>query len=670
MPYLIKGHLQDRIESKRNGDHIAVTSHSAPDESVIFSSGFIAAFIADSFIGFSKNLPPCVQLYNREYRSVIIGESSMSDLRIRMGIDPTNLQKSLELERNIAESMQFGALLASSFITIFFTLKPFERFSETAYSKGLFHHELYAREYGKKTNIIKEEEQAIQKPRRSSFNTPMRVCNDRDYTNNGGSSENSDNAKEEEEDHQGEEDDSEVEKEKLWSKKDSGDVDELPKPISKLNTWLPKTEILNDADKVVDKSSSNTNTSLPNKENSQNNNNNNNNKKEEDIYPINGYGCNYSFDPQKLSIRIYEFENDNTKHLSSSYYTTPNKGKWINNKIKRNNTISKNVSPKRSHIFTDRVHMRIESMYWNWKHFKIICSAYGINNSTVTGNMPTSNSSIKIGGTPSFQFPKGIYVQLVGKNGTSINICWSGILYLSLCGCWNDKTRQIIATNYGSVAECIELDDFQKRVLTTVFEIDPQIVLLHDIVRQPFVCQSQSSNRDYPYILGNEDYVCELWNHASEAGLIALEYYASVSTPLSGMNNSSLADKKRGIEMLKNRNNKLKQETSENISISNATSTSSSLSNSTSNTNGNGNINTNRVSLIKLNLKKSSNSNATINDDEQLKEETSKMIQNIKNETENYIKSDNNILFNNKESIGYEKISFGEELPVCIGCGS
>jgi ribonucleotide reductase alpha subunit len=349
------------------------------DHSKLFMSGWVACLFADSFLGYTFNLPEQVHWYQREFRSVIIGLSSVADTRMKCEISYWDIEDSLHLERNLMESVQCGCHMASLFTRIFVHGKAYNRFIEGAMHKGLFHHDLFGFYFGSGTNRDRFKDLAL-----------------------------SDRA---------------VLYPQFW-----------------------KTDI------------------------------------QEGVPLPRGY----------------------TSH-------TP-----IND-------------------------MKIESGRWNWSKMCPIICLYGDANSTKTGNMPTVSSSVVVGGTASFKPYSGMYTINKGKDGSTIETCWSAIEYLKKRGLWTSDLRAHIAKYQGSVVDHPSLTDRDRRILSTAFEIEPEILVLHDVVRLAFTDQSHSSNRYLTKKYCTSDYVCHLWAYGYDHGLVTLSYYISTDTVVLSGNNSSLA---------------------------------------------------------------------------------------------------------------------------------
>lgn len=369
------------------------------DHSKLFMAGFYSAIFADGFIGYTFNLPKDVHWYQKMYRSLIVGVSGVADSRINSGISYWDLEKSLVFERDIMESVQFGAQIASLFSRIFHQAYAYPKFLEGALQKGFFHHELFGKYYG----VVKQDTKIV-------------------------------------------------------------------------------------TDKHINASK----------------------------YPA--YAQLFSCTPKSA----YEFQNlnlDSNAVLYESMFDTKEYPKGYKTPING---------------------MTIESGRWNWHITKGMVMCYGEKNSTKTGNMPTSSSSVCVGATASFKPISGIHSVNSGNSANTIETCWPAVNYLAERNLWNSALKNHLASHAGSVLDFDDIDLVHKRVLSTAFEIEPQILILHDVVRGAFTCQSQSSNRYLNSKYVNAQNVVDMWLYAYERGIITLSYYINADTVVKTTNNSSL----------------------------------------------------------------------------------------------------------------------------------
>lgn len=61
-------------------------------------------------------------------------------------------------------------------------------------------------------------------------------------------------------------------------------------------------------------------------------------------------------------------------------------------------------------------------------------------------------------------------------------------------GLWNEKLRDKIIINNGSIQDIPEIPDVLKGIYKTAWEMSQKIIIDHAAERAPFICQSQSMN--------------------------------------------------------------------------------------------------------------------------------------------------------------------------------
>ncbi|MDH3236719.1 MAG: ribonucleotide-diphosphate reductase subunit alpha, partial [Alphaproteobacteria bacterium] len=92
----------------------------------------------------------------------------------------------------------------------------------------------------------------------------------------------------------------------------------------------------------------------------------------------------------------------------------------------------------------------------------------------------------------------------------------------------DDETWSSISTNEGSVQHLDCLDENQKAVFRTAFEIDQRWLIEHAADRTPFICQSQSLNLFLPADVHKRD-LHQLHFQAWKKGVKSLYYCRSKS---------------------------------------------------------------------------------------------------------------------------------------------
>jgi len=457
------------------------------DFSVLFAQGWFALRIANSFVSLNKNLPTFMQKYNQEYRSVIVGPSGVADTRIQCGISYLDLEKSLKLERDIQESMQFGCIMASNFLSTVIHKRAYPRFQEGCYAKGFFHHELYTKNFGHFIN-------------RDDFSKMEKSRNNL---------------------------------------------------LCKLNTEPQDYDSTQDTGNTYTK-----------------------NNRNFFIYKSPVYGSSDS-EYSELIQKVIEYSSKSTEELTQDGHFFMTQGYLINRlanlvTLKRPNYFEgyfkglyenyEEVLEQRTEYNLDKsensslqkkkeIIMKVESGMWSWENIRGLVMAYGLFNSTTTGAMPTSNSAIKIGGTPSFQPIQGIYVVKSGQHGNIVECSWAAINYLKSKKLWNNEIKRYIAINQGSIRGCPGVPENVQNVLLTAYEINPYVLIFHDAVRLAFNCQSMSSSRYLPVSYNTPEKYTQLLYYAYKLGIISLSYYTFVMSDVKGNTTSTLANNHVDVEV-------------------------------------------------------------------------------------------------------------------------
>ena len=131
---------------------------------------------------------------------------------------------------------------------------------------------------------------------------------------------------------------------------------------------------------------------------------------------------------------------------------------------------------------------------YNWEKLKSDIVIHGMRNSLLVAPMPTASTSQILGFNESFEpFTNNIFKRKT-LSGEFVVMNKYLIRDLIKLGVWNDKTRDNIITNDGSVQNLDDLSNDLKAVYKTVWEIKQKSLIDLSIQRGPYICQSQSLN--------------------------------------------------------------------------------------------------------------------------------------------------------------------------------
>lgn len=119
----------------------------------------------------------------------------------------------------------------------------------------------------------------------------------------------------------------------------------------------------------------------------------------------------------------------------------------------------------------------------------------GVRNTHRTAIAPTMSTSQLMGGTSQGiePFIGNVFVQQ-GAGGETIRVVPELLAIMKEKGVYNRDTLMDIANHDGSVQHVDWLDEDDKAVFKTAFEIDQNVILTLAAERQPYICQAQSIN--------------------------------------------------------------------------------------------------------------------------------------------------------------------------------
>jgi ribonucleoside-diphosphate reductase alpha chain len=125
----------------------------------------------------------------------------------------------------------------------------------------------------------------------------------------------------------------------------------------------------------------------------------------------------------------------------------------------------------------------------------------GIRNSHLLAIAPNANSSIIAGCSASIEPLKSN--AFTHRTRVGAHLVKNPYLALVLKGYndddeWLEKQWKSIILNEGSVQHLEWMDDWDKQIFKTAFELDQRWVIDHAATRQPFICQGQSVNLFFP----------------------------------------------------------------------------------------------------------------------------------------------------------------------------
>ena len=131
---------------------------------------------------------------------------------------------------------------------------------------------------------------------------------------------------------------------------------------------------------------------------------------------------------------------------------------------------------------------------WDWAALKSEIAHYGVRNSLLVAPMPTASTSQILGNNECFEpITSNIYVRRVlsGEFAVVNRYLVNDLIKLGL---WDDKMRNEIIANNGSVQNINNIPDEVKALYKTIWEIKQKAVIDMSAGRGPYIDQGQSLN--------------------------------------------------------------------------------------------------------------------------------------------------------------------------------
>ncbi|OII73088.1 ribonucleotide reductase R1 subunit [Cryptosporidium ubiquitum] len=130
----------------------------------------------------------------------------------------------------------------------------------------------------------------------------------------------------------------------------------------------------------------------------------------------------------------------------------------------------------------------------DWDSLKERISKYGLRNSLLIAPMPTASTSQILGNNESFEpFTSNIYHRRV-LSGEFFVVNPHLLNDLLELGLWDDRLKQNIIANNGSIQNILTIPEDVRELYKTVWEIKQKTVIDMAADRGPYICQSQSLN--------------------------------------------------------------------------------------------------------------------------------------------------------------------------------
>ncbi|XP_060531598.1 ribonucleoside-diphosphate reductase large subunit [Cylas formicarius] len=131
---------------------------------------------------------------------------------------------------------------------------------------------------------------------------------------------------------------------------------------------------------------------------------------------------------------------------------------------------------------------------WNWEELKIKIAQHGVRNSLLVAPMPTASTAQILGNNESIEpYTSNIYTRRV-LSGEFQVVNQHLLKDLTDRGLWDDRMKNQILANYGSIQNIPGVPDDLKAIYKTVWEISQKAIINMAADRGAFIDQSQSLN--------------------------------------------------------------------------------------------------------------------------------------------------------------------------------
>jgi ribonucleoside-diphosphate reductase alpha chain len=131
---------------------------------------------------------------------------------------------------------------------------------------------------------------------------------------------------------------------------------------------------------------------------------------------------------------------------------------------------------------------------WEWDVLREEIQKYGVRNSLLVAPMPTASTSQILGNNECFEpYTSNIYSRRV-LSGEFVIVNKHLLKDLVKLGIWNDRLKNQIIANNGSIQAINEIPENIKELYKTVWEIKQKSIIDMAADRGAYICQSQSLN--------------------------------------------------------------------------------------------------------------------------------------------------------------------------------
>jgi ribonucleoside-diphosphate reductase alpha chain len=183
-----------------------------------------------------------------------------------------------------------------------------------------------------------------------------------------------------------------------------------------------------------------------------------------------------------------------------------------------------------------------------WNELREEIKIHGLRNSLFIGPMPTQSTSDIMGNSPSIEpFNSLVYVRKT--NAGEITLINKNLVKdLVSIDLWNQKIRDKILTNHGSIQDILEIPKKLRYSYLTAYDLEPADIIDAAFVRGWFVDQSQSMNLFIKNVTMAE--LSKAWTRGWKRGLKTLSYYIRTRSAITSQKNQIKKEEKVEKETL------------------------------------------------------------------------------------------------------------------------
>ncbi len=191
-----------------------------------------------------------------------------------------------------------------------------------------------------------------------------------------------------------------------------------------------------------------------------------------------------------------------------------------------------------------------DSGLWDWKNLKAEVLKFGVRNSLLVAPMPTASTSQILGNNECFEpITSNIYVRRVlsGEFAVVNRFLVNDLIKLGL---WNDRMRNEIIANNGSIQNISAIPEELKALYKTVWEIKQRSIIDMAKGRGPYIDQGQSLNifMEDPNFGKLSSMHFYAWKAGLKTGMYYLRTRAAVNAVQFTVKNETVAPKVTTVE--------------------------------------------------------------------------------------------------------------------------